>query len=108
MELNSWPIYLSSHFRECKESLPLIVSIDLQPMTPIDGVIQVQGDITSARTAELVKKSKWVFGKCGEIVQYFRQVIHLNICQVIKHFDGCKADLVVCDGAPDGILQHFT
>jgi tRNA (cytidine32/guanosine34-2'-O)-methyltransferase len=23
-------------------------------------------------------------------------------CQVIRHFDGCKADLVVCDGAPDG------
>jgi hypothetical protein len=22
--------------------------------------------------------------------------------QVIRHFDGCKADLVVCDGAPDG------
>jgi hypothetical protein len=22
--------------------------------------------------------------------------------QVIRHLDGCKADLVVCDGAPDG------
>lgn len=22
--------------------------------------------------------------------------------KVIRHFDGCKADLVVCDGAPDG------
>lgn len=36
-------------------SLPLIVAIDLQPMAPIDGVIQVQGDITNARTAEVVK-----------------------------------------------------
>lgn len=26
----------------------------------------------------------------------------LFFCQVIRHFDGCKADLVVCDGAPDG------
>jgi tRNA (cytidine32/guanosine34-2'-O)-methyltransferase len=43
-------------------------------MAPIEGVIQVQGDITNARTAEVV----------------------------IRHFDGCKADLVVCDGAPDG------
>ena len=34
--------------------LPLIVAIDLQPMAPIDGVIQVQGDITNARTAEVV------------------------------------------------------
>ncbi|OIV89256.1 hypothetical protein TanjilG_24191 [Lupinus angustifolius] len=42
-------------------------------MAPIEGVIQVQGDITNARTAEVV----------------------------IRHFDGCKADLVVCDGAPD-------
>lgn len=57
---------------------PLIVAIDLQPMAPIDGVIQVQGDITNARTAEVV----------------------------IKHFDGCKADLVVCDGAPDVTGLH--
>ncbi|RZC79347.1 hypothetical protein C5167_003532 [Papaver somniferum] len=58
--------------------LPLIVAIDLQPMAPIDGVIQVQGDITNARTAEVV----------------------------IRHFDGCKADLVVCDGAPDVTGLH--
>lgn len=25
-----------------------------------------------------------------------------SLFQVIRHFDGCKADLVVCDGAPDG------
>lgn len=36
------------------ENLPLIVAIDLQPMAPIEGVIQVQGDITNARTAEVV------------------------------------------------------
>ncbi|KAL3622795.1 hypothetical protein CASFOL_031974 [Castilleja foliolosa] len=59
-------------------SLPLIVAIDLQPMAPIEGVIQVQGDITNARTAETV----------------------------IQHFDGGKADLVVCDGAPDVTGLH--
>ncbi|XP_068634970.1 uncharacterized protein [Aristolochia californica] len=63
---------------ETRDDLPLIVAIDLQPMAPIDGVIQVQGDITNARTAEVV----------------------------IKHFDGCKADLVVCDGAPDVTGLH--
>lgn len=26
----------------------------------------------------------------------------LAFLKVIRHFDGCKADLVVCDGAPDG------
>lgn len=40
----------------CRDSdLPLIVAIDLQPMAPIEGVIQVQGDITNARTAEVVR-----------------------------------------------------
>lgn len=39
----------------CRDGdLPLIVAIDLQPMAPIEGVIQVQGDITNARTAEVV------------------------------------------------------
>ncbi|KAL4188407.1 hypothetical protein AMTRI_Chr08g159940 [Amborella trichopoda] len=70
------PAKLSPETRESE--LPLIVAIDLQPMAPIDGVIQVQGDITNARTAEVV----------------------------IKHFDGCKADLVVCDGAPDVTGLH--
>ena len=54
--------------------LPKIVAIDLQPMAPIEGVIQLQGDITSERTA----------------------------AEVIAYFDGGRADLVVCDGAPDG------
>lgn len=38
-----------------ENDLPLIVAIDLQPMAPIEGVIQVQGDITNARTAEVVR-----------------------------------------------------
>ncbi|XP_074567634.1 uncharacterized protein LOC141824274 [Curcuma longa] len=70
------PAKLSSASRD--GDLPLIVAIDLQPMAPIEGVIQVQGDITNARTAEVV----------------------------IRHFDGCKADLVVCDGAPDVTGLH--
>ncbi|KAH7514596.1 hypothetical protein FEM48_Zijuj11G0106200 [Ziziphus jujuba var. spinosa] len=70
------PAKLSSDSKD--GDLPLIVAIDLQPMAPIEGVIQVQGDITNARTAEVV----------------------------IRHFDGCKADLVVCDGAPDVTGLH--
>ncbi|GBG92770.1 hypothetical protein CBR_g57013 [Chara braunii] len=61
-----------------ESDLPLIVAIDLQPMAPIEGVVQIQGDITSSRTAEMV----------------------------IKHFRGCKADLVVSDGAPDVTGLH--
>lgn len=30
----------------------------------------------------------------------------VEFVKVIRHFDGCKADLVVCDGAPDGITVN--
>ena len=43
-------------------------------MAPIDGVIQLQGDITNAATAQ----------------------------RIVEIFDGSRADLVVSDGAPDG------
>lgn len=51
-----------------------IVAVDLQPMAPLPGIIQIQGDITKYSTAQ----------------------------EIIGHFEGEKADLVVCDGAPDG------
>ncbi|CAL8468650.1 g8190 [Coccomyxa elongata] len=60
------------------EDAPKIVAVDLQPMAPIEGVTQIQGDITSALTAN----------------------------QVISHFHGEKADLVVSDGAPDVTGLH--
>lgn len=52
---------------------PRLVAVDLQPMAPVEGVVQLQGDITSAAAA----------------------------AAVIATFDGGGADLVVCDGAPD-------
>ena len=58
-----------------QDELPKIVAVDLQPMAPIEGVIQIQGDITREATA----------------------------AQVISHFGGEPADLVVSDGAPDGV-----
>lgn len=51
-----------------------VVAVDLQAMAPLPGVIQIQGDITQLSTAK----------------------------EIIQHFEGCPADLVVCDGAPDG------
>lgn len=53
-----------------------IVAVDLQAMAPLKGVIQLQGDITKQATAE----------------------------EIIAHMQGMPADLVVCDGAPDGTL----
>ncbi|XP_014256577.1 putative tRNA (cytidine(32)/guanosine(34)-2'-O)-methyltransferase [Cimex lectularius] len=55
-----------------------IVAVDLQAMSPLPGVIQIQGDITKKTTAE----------------------------EIIKHFHGEFADLVVCDGAPDVTGLH--
>ena len=54
-----------------------IIAVDLQPMAPLPGVVQLRGDITSEQTAT----------------------------DIIEKFHGHKADLVVCDGAPDGL--HF-
>lgn len=55
-----------------------IVAVDLQAMAPLPDVIQIQGDITELSTAQ----------------------------QIISHFEGEKADLVVCDGAPDVTGLH--
>lgn len=57
-----------------------IVAIDLQTMAPLPGVHQLQGDITKLETAQAI----------------------------IKYFEGETADLVVCDGAPDGNNPSFS
>jgi tRNA (cytidine32/guanosine34-2'-O)-methyltransferase len=44
--------------------------VDLQQMAPLEGIICIQGDITKKSTAE----------------------------EIIGHFDGKQADLVICDG----------
>ncbi|TGZ49860.1 tRNA (cytidine(32)/guanosine(34)-2'-O)-methyltransferase [Temnothorax longispinosus] len=64
--------------KEGSASPPKIVAVDLQAMAPLEGVIQLQGDITNTSTAE----------------------------QIIAHFDNTRADLVVCDGAPDVTGLH--
>jgi tRNA (cytidine32/guanosine34-2'-O)-methyltransferase len=55
-----------------------IIAVDLQEMAPIPGVLSIIGDITANSTAE----------------------------QIISHFRGNLADLVVCDGAPDVTGLH--
>ena len=58
-------------FPQAEESM--VVAVDLQPMRPIKGVKQLQGDITSPEVADKIRS---MVGEGG-------------------------ADLVVCDGAPD-------
>ena len=55
-----------------------IVAVDLQDMAPLPGVVQIKGDITKTSTAK----------------------------QIISHFEGEKADLVISDGAPDVTGLH--
>lgn len=68
----------SSTTPDTKKRTPKIVSVDLQEIAPIPGVITLVGDITSQSTAE----------------------------QIIAHFSGEPADLVICDGAPDVTGLH--
>jgi tRNA (cytidine32/guanosine34-2'-O)-methyltransferase len=65
-------------------SAPRIVAVDLQPMAPIDGVHIIQGDITSIQTAQEI------------------------IAAMVSGNDGSdeRAELVVCDGAPDVTGLH--
>lgn len=77
----SWSQVLSKKIYEPsddKDSVK-IIAVDLQPMAPLPGVIQLQGDITKHSLAETI----------------------------ISHFgDAQKAQLVICDGAPDVTGLH--
>ncbi|XP_069694297.1 tRNA (cytidine(32)/guanosine(34)-2'-O)-methyltransferase-like [Periplaneta americana] len=52
-----------------------IVAVDVQPMAPLQGVVEIKGDITKKETA----------------------------AEIIEQFKGKPAQLVLCDGAPDVI-----
>lgn len=70
----SWSQVLSR--RLSKDAL--IVSVDLQAMAPIPGVIQLRGDITQPSTS----------------------------AAILSHFHQEKADLIICDGAPEVTGLH--
>ncbi|PIK55360.1 hypothetical protein BSL78_07730 [Apostichopus japonicus] len=75
----SWSQVLSRRLRDDDDDSKVkIVAIDLQAMAPLPGVIQMQGDITKESTAR----------------------------EIVSHFEGEHADLVVCDGAPDVTGLH--
>ncbi|XP_031948093.1 LOW QUALITY PROTEIN: putative tRNA (cytidine(32)/guanosine(34)-2'-O)-methyltransferase [Corvus moneduloides] len=74
----SWSQVLSRHLRGSEGSPAQVVAVDLQAMAPLPGVLQIQGDITKASTAQ----------------------------EIQRHFEGHPADLVVCDGAPDVTGLH--
>lgn len=74
----SWSQVLANRLHKNNTEDAKIIAVDLQAIAPIPGVTQIQGDITKLSTAEAI----------------------------IKHFGEEKADLVVCDGAPDVTGLH--
>lgn len=77
----SWSQVLARKLRSgdaTEKEVAKIVAVDLQAMAPIPGVVQIQGDITKVSTAT----------------------------EIIGHFKGDHAELVVCDGAPDVTGLH--
>ncbi|KAJ2714425.1 putative tRNA (cytidine(32)/guanosine(34)-2'-O)-methyltransferase [Coemansia spiralis] len=74
----SWSQVLSRELHKNGGEGAQVVAVDLQAMAPLPGVTQIQGDITKLSTAK----------------------------QIISHFDGAQADLVVSDGAPDVTGLH--
>ncbi|KAI8851292.1 rRNA methyltransferase [Chytridium lagenaria] len=74
----SWSQVLSHSLQPTDADRPVIVAVDLQQMTPLPGVVQLQGDITKKSTA----------------------------LDIIRLMDGELADLVVSDGAPDVTGLH--
>lgn len=77
----SWSQVLAKKLQEQKRQSDndvKIVAVDIQTMAPLEGVTILQGDITSKETAK----------------------------KIIEQFRGYKAQLVVCDGAPDVTGQH--
>lgn len=95
-----------------QHDLPKIVAVDLQPMAPIEGVIQLQaGSIAcypsgSDKHARDFCRTKVRRGPCSS--QSYHSSVQGDITSsktaaaVVAHFDGHHADLVVSDGAPDG------
>ncbi|XP_055850273.1 putative tRNA (cytidine(32)/guanosine(34)-2'-O)-methyltransferase 1 [Episyrphus balteatus] len=75
----SWSQVLSKRLYEDRKNEDVkIIAVDLQAMAPLPGVIQIQGDITKLSTAN----------------------------SIIEHFGEKKAQLVICDGAPDVTGLH--
>lgn len=73
----SWSQYIAEKFTQIKKT-PKIVAVDIQNILPIEGVTCIKGDITS------------------------------DVCmkQILDSFEGTKADVIICDGAPDVTGLH--
>ena len=79
-------------------SAPRIVAVDLQPMAPIDGVNIIQGDITSITTAQEIIAAMMSHRRTSTSTS--------TSTSTTGEDDAARAELVVCDGAPDVTGLH--
>eukprot|EP00796_Vickermania_ingenoplastis_P006245 gene6245-4494_t len=83
---------------------PPIVAVDLQEMAPIDGVTLLQGDITSEETAKEIIR---LLSEAAVARQRALGCLTGSSCAPEGSSPSeCRADLVVCDGAPDVTGLH--
>jgi tRNA (cytidine32/guanosine34-2'-O)-methyltransferase len=85
---------------------PRIVAVDLQPMAPIDGVTIIQGDITSMKTAQeiIAAMMSTPSPNAGESASSTGSS-SIGTTHV-EDIEQQRAELVVCDGAPDVTGLH--
>ena len=75
----SWSQVLIKTLSELCDEPPKVIAVDLQKVAEIPGVVHIVGDITSQEVLDAV----------------------------LDNLDGNKADLVVCDAAPDCMFYYL-
>ncbi|KAG5512114.1 hypothetical protein JKF63_07579 [Porcisia hertigi] len=121
----SWSQVLAQHFKKISASAtavaagappaqtPRVVAVDLQEMAPIDGVTILQGDITSEVTAHEIIRLLNASDSTGmantEDEQQQESSSSCALCSAhipASSASPRKADIVICDGAPDVTGMH--
>ncbi|KAG5487167.1 hypothetical protein CUR178_08179 [Leishmania enriettii] len=119
----SWSQVLAQHFKMISAHTtaagaapplptPRVVAVDLQEMAPIDGVAILQGDITSEATAyEIIRilnapKSTGMMSTDDEQKQPVGSPSSSSPPPTLPTGSPRKADIVICDGAPDVTGMH--
>lgn len=113
----SWSQVLANHFKTVTASTsasasssllppPRVVAVDLQEMAPIEGVQILQGDITSEATAnEIIRLLNAPEGEAstasGKAASHSAAAAGASASPSPR-----KADIVICDGAPDVTGMH--
>lgn len=117
----SWSQVLANHFRQVREAhtgaapaqqqqqQPRVVAVDLQEMAPIEGVTILQGDITSEETANeivrLLNEPEPTHSTPGDI-NGAPAAPQVSTPAMVATTSPRKADIVICDGAPDVTGMH--